>query len=80
MDKFLSILYYLGTLSIITVVVTYPDYWIKYANRPVYVINDLSHHNLNSSEPSNYTIVSPELLNNESAQVNCYQFTDLDVL
>lgn len=79
MDKYLSILYYLGTLSIITVVVTYPDYWIKYANRPVYVINELSSTNLNSSYLSNYTIVSPELLGNESAQASCYRFNDLDV-
>lgn len=79
MEKFLSILYYLGTLSIITVVVTYPEYWIKYANRPVYEIYDLSHNELNSSGLSNYTIVSPELLHNESAQAECYVFNDLNV-
>lgn len=79
MEKFLAILYYLGTLSIITVVVTYPEYWIKYANRPVYEIYDLSHYEMNSSEFSNYTIVSQELLHNESAQAECYIFNDLNV-
>ena len=78
MESRISLLYYLGTLSIITVVVTYPQYWVKYAFRPEYQISEISEELLSSTNSTlNITLVSPTILNNESAQISCHRFTSL---
>ena len=59
METFLSILYYLGTLSIFIVAVVYPKYWLVYANRPIYEI-------INYADYS--TIVS-----NQAKDIDCFR-------
>lgn len=46
MELVLSILYYLGTLSVFIVAVTYPQYWAAYAYRPTYQIMSYSNYSM----------------------------------
>ena len=46
LSTLLSLLYYIGTLSIFIVAVVYPHYWVVYANRPIYEIVSYSNYSI----------------------------------
>jgi hypothetical protein len=65
MDAFLSISYFLGTFSVLIIVISYPQSWITYANRPIYEIINYSNYS---------TIVSVLAKEND-----CYRIMDPNV-